>query len=263
MDSDDVTEWDHWLEYLVDGTSAQLVRPSDTDRPTWAAYEEARYLGTVHSRFDLDGRWHVQSLNERHLSLDDALRALRRPHGWAADREHARRWARGILSDPHLIVLDVQTTGLDTAWAVQIGVTDRDGNALFDELVNPLTDITSQATALHGLAPNQLSAAPTFIMLLPDLAHLLAARSCLAYNAAFDRAVLEREIHRLPQPAHSAWATLRPRRWVDAMAPYAAWKGLWSARYRSYRYQPLGSTYDAVTNCQLLLTTMHRMCRTG
>ncbi|MFE4336869.1 hypothetical protein ACFRQM_48385 [Streptomyces sp. NPDC056831] len=145
MDPDDVAEWDHWLEYMVDGASVQLVRPSDTDRPTWAAYEEARYLGTVHSRFDLDGRWHVQSLNERHLSLDDALRALRRPHGWAVDREHVRRWARGTLSDPHLIVLDVQTTGFDTDWAVQIGVTDRDGNALFDELVNSLADITPQA----------------------------------------------------------------------------------------------------------------------
>lgn len=53
-----MTEWDHWLEYLVDGTSVRLVRPSDTDRPTWAAYEETRYLGTVHGRFDLDGRWH-------------------------------------------------------------------------------------------------------------------------------------------------------------------------------------------------------------
>ncbi|MGW9328260.1 hypothetical protein [Streptomyces koyangensis] len=160
MDPEDVTDWDHWLDYLLDGTSVQLVRPSDTDRPTWAAYEEARYLGTVHSRFELDGRWHVQSLNERHRSLDDALRALRRPEGWTADREHVGRWARGILSDPHLRVLDVQTTGLDTAWAVQIGVTARDGNALFDELVNPLVDITPQATALHGLAPNQLSAAP-------------------------------------------------------------------------------------------------------
>ncbi len=63
-----MTEWDHWLEYLVDDTPVQLVRPGDTDRPTWAAYEEDRYLGTVHNRFDLDGRWHVQSLNERHLS---------------------------------------------------------------------------------------------------------------------------------------------------------------------------------------------------
>ncbi|MFF3918383.1 hypothetical protein ACFYZB_33780 [Streptomyces sp. NPDC001852] len=46
------------------------------------------------------------------------------------------------------------------------------------------------------------------------------------------------------------------------MAPYAAWKGLWSARHCSYRYQPLDGIYDAVTNCRRLLTTMHRMCST-
>ncbi|MFJ4526513.1 exonuclease domain-containing protein [Streptomyces sp. NPDC088810] len=260
MDPDDVTQWDHWLDHLVDGAPVQLVRPSDTDRPTWAAYEETRYLGTVHGQFDFDGRWHVQSLNERHLNLDDAVRALRRPATWAADRERVRRWARNTLSDPRLLVLDIQTTGLDTAWAVQIGVTDRDGNALFDELVNPLADITPEATALHGLAPNQLASAPTFDTLLPDLAHLLANRCCLAYNADFDRAVLEREIHRLPQLARTNWATLHPRTWTDAMAPYAAWKGLWSARHCSYRYQPLGGIYEAVTNCRRLLSTMRHMC---
>jgi hypothetical protein len=128
VDSEDVTEWDHWLEYLVDGTSVQLVRPSDTDRPFWAAYEETRYLGTVtvHGQFDLDGRWHVQPLNERHLSLDDAVRALRR------SRPRTRPTVGcGILRDPHLLAPDVQTTALHTAWAVQIGATDRDGNTLF------------------------------------------------------------------------------------------------------------------------------------
>ncbi|GLW02522.1 hypothetical protein Slala05_61520 [Streptomyces lavendulae subsp. lavendulae] len=79
MDPEDPAKWNHWLEHLVDGVPVQLVRPIDTDRPSWAAYENARYLGTLHAQIDLDGRWHVQRLNERHLSLDDAIRALRRP----------------------------------------------------------------------------------------------------------------------------------------------------------------------------------------
>ncbi|MFF5435144.1 3'-5' exonuclease [Streptomyces griseofuscus] len=250
----------HLFTRTVDTAPVRFVRPNDTDRPTWAAYEESRYLGTVHGRPDLDGAWHVQTLNECHLSLDDAVRALRRPATWVTEREHVRRWARHLLDDPHLIILDVQTTGLNTAWAVQIGATDRDGNALFDELVNPLTDITPDATALHGFAPHQLAAAPTFDTLLPGLAHLLADRTCLTYNADFDRAVLERELHRLPQHTRAAHPTLRPRTWADAIAPYAAWKGLWSARHQAYRYQPLGSTYDAVANCRRLLTTMQCMC---
>jgi hypothetical protein len=79
-------------------------------------------------------------------------------------REQLRRGAHDILSDPYLIVLDVQATGLDTAWVIQIGLTDRYGNVPFNELVNPLADITPQAEALHGLAPNQLSTAPAFPM---------------------------------------------------------------------------------------------------
>ncbi len=47
--------------------------------------------------------------------------------------------------------------------------------------------------------------------------------------------------------------------WVDAMRPYATWKGLWSACRHSYRYQPLGSSYEAVTNCRLLLTTLEQV----
>ncbi len=255
-----MTEWDHWLEYPIDDTSVQLVRPSDTDRPSWAAYEEARYLGTVHGQFDLDGRWHVQSLNERHPSLDDAIRALRRPATWVAERERVRRWARGTLRDPHLLVLDVQTTGLHPAWAVQIGVTDRDGNTLFNELVNPLADITSEASSLHGITAHRLSTAPTFSMLIPDLVRVTDGRRCIAFNAAFDRGVLQREAHRHYQDPARAEAWLRRCTWEDAMAPYAVWKGLWSARHRAYRYQPLGSTYDAVANCQRLLTTVHLMC---
>ncbi|MFD7667734.1 3'-5' exonuclease [Streptomyces sp. NPDC059788] len=249
----------HLFTHTVDTAPVYFVRPSDTEQPTWVAYEEARYLGTVHGQFDVGGRWHVQSLNECHHSLDDAVRALRRPVRWATDRELVRRWARGILSDPNLLVLDIQTTGLGTAWAVQIGATDRDGNVLFDELVNPLAAITPEATALHGLEQNRLASAPTFSTLLPDLAHLLANRSCLAYNADFDRAVLEREIQRLSPPARATRMTLYPRRWADAMAPYAVWRGLWSVRRGSYRYQPLGSTYDAVNNCRRLLTSMEHM----
>ncbi|MGW1596998.1 3'-5' exonuclease [Streptomyces sp. NPDC002343] len=250
----------HLFVRTVDAAPVRFVRPSDTDRETWVAYDGPHYLGTVHGQFDTDGHWHIQSLHEDYLKLDDAVRAMRRPDTWRADRERVRRWARDILNDRRLLVVDVQTTGLTAARAVQIGVTDRDGNALFNELVNPLCDITAAAVTRHGLSPNRLATAPTFGAIMPDLARLLAGRLCLAYNARFDRGVLERETHRLPKNVRGTWGTRTPACWKDAMAPYAAWKGLWSTRHGTYRYQPLGSAYDAITNCRRLLATMHRMC---
>lgn len=261
MQPPDPSQGDDLFTHTVDTAPVHFVRPDDTDRPTWAAYQGTHYLGTVHAQFDLDGRWHVQTLRERHHHLDDAIRALRRPTSWPVDHARARHWAHSILEDRHLVVIDVQTTALTNAWAVQIACTDRAGEVLFDELINPLADIAPEAAALHGISPPQLAAAPTFGTLLPGLTHLLAGRHCLAYNASFDRGILERELDRLPTPPQAARAALNTCSWHDAMAPYAAWRGLWSTRRRAYRYQPLGSAYDAVANCHLLLETVQQMTR--
>ncbi|MFJ7258325.1 3'-5' exonuclease [Streptomyces sp. NPDC098085] len=255
-----MTEWDHCSSTWSTAHPYNSYAPTT---PTGRPGLPTKKLGTwapSTAGSTSTGRWHVQSLNERYLSLDDAVRALRRPASWAADRERVRRWARGILRDPHLLALDVQTTGLHTAWAVQIGVIDRDGNTLFDELVNPLADITPEASSLHGITAPGLSTAPTFSTLIPDLVSVMDGRRCVAFNAEFDRGVLQREAHRHYQNPARAEAWLRRCTWEDAMAPYAAWKGQWSARHRAYRYQPLGGTYDAVANCRRLLTTMHLMC---
>ncbi len=44
---------------FVDGVAVELVRQVDAPRPSWAAYERREYLGTVHTRTDSDGLWHV------------------------------------------------------------------------------------------------------------------------------------------------------------------------------------------------------------
>ncbi|MER6442190.1 3'-5' exonuclease [Streptomyces sp. NPDC001185] len=251
---------DHLFTHRVDTRAVDFVRPADTDRPTWAVYQEARYLGTVHAQVSGAKRhWHVQSLREQHRDLDDAIRALRRPATWQVDQARARRWARDILDDPHMIVLDTQTTSLSDPWAVQIALTDHCGRVLFNEHLNPLADITPAATALHGTTPQKATTAASFSAFVPHLAHLLHGRRCLTYNAPFDYSVLERELHRHFRSPIRAQAWLRKSTWVDAMRPYAAWKGLWSARRGSYRYQQLGSSYDAATNCQLLLTTLEQL----
>ncbi|CAM5651114.1 3'-5' exonuclease [Streptomyces griseorubiginosus] len=249
----------HLFTRTIDTRAVCFVRPGDTDRPTWALYEDARYLGTVHAQFDSGRNWHVQTLREQHTHLDDAVRALRRPASWRTEHERVRRWVHGILADPRLVVLDVQTTALTEPWAVQIGVTDRHGTVLFNEHLNPLADIAPAATALHGITRQQVADAPSFAAIAHHLGQLLHHRRCLIYNAAFDHGVLERELRRYFRSTAHARAWLGQCTWVDAMRPYAAWKGLWSARRHSYRFQPLGGSYEAVTNCRLLLSTLDQV----
>jgi hypothetical protein len=65
--------------------------------PPGGAYDAETYLGTVHAQHDaVNGTWpvwHVQTLDERHPAIEDAVRAIRRPPSWTREREQARRWA--------------------------------------------------------------------------------------------------------------------------------------------------------------------------
>ncbi|MGW7674632.1 3'-5' exonuclease, partial [Streptomyces sp. NPDC054775] len=62
----------------------------------------------------------MQNSGEAHHDLDDAVRALRRPASWPREREQVSRWARRLLADDSLLAVDVETTGLEGAYAVQI-----------------------------------------------------------------------------------------------------------------------------------------------
>lgn len=242
-----------------------LVQPNDTDRPMWGAYSRpeqtpASFLGTVHVQDgDQDRRWRVQSTSDRYGHLDDAVRAMRRPTSWRQDRERARRWARTALDDPALRLLDIQTTGLAPAWAVQIAVLDTAGRVLIDEVLDPSAEITPDASALHGITAATVTDAPGFADLLPELTSVLHRRRCVAYGMRFDFRVLLEELNRHFRTSGPARRWMAASRWEDAMPQFAAAAGLWSARHHTYRWQRLDGAYHAATNCQTLLTQMHRL----
>lgn len=253
-------EWGDAFSRRVDGLPVRFVRPDDTERPTWAIYENERYLGTLHARPDGDGLWHVQSAAEQWLCLDDAVRVLRRPPSWSHQREQAARWARAVLADPALLVIDVQTAGLDQqAWAVQIAVTDRTGRAVVNELLNPCEPIAATASELHGITSSHVARAPRFADLLPELSGVLAGRRCVAYKVRFDRSVLARELLRHHEDVSSVRVWLGQTRWEDAMGPAAVARGLWSADRLQYRNQRLGGCYDAAEKCRTLLRRLHSL----
>ncbi|MFI9824399.1 3'-5' exonuclease [Streptomyces sp. NPDC052013] len=261
---DDLAVWEALFVREVDELPVQFVKPADTDRPTWAVYQDGAYLGTVSGEHD-GGRttWRVQTTREVHRCLDDAVRALRRPASWPQEREQAARWAAALLANGSLLVVDVETTGRENPYAVQIAVVDRAGDVLFNEYVRPQAVIEPAAIAVHGITPQRVATAATFGQLLPRLAATLHGRAVVAYNAAFDRTVFERELRRHLGDACTARDWLGHIRWHDAMAPYAVWHGLWSAKRGTYRRQPLGGPHDAVADCHLLLDTLHTMARSA
>ncbi|MEU5205333.1 3'-5' exonuclease [Streptomyces sp. S-9] len=253
-------QWGDAFGRIIDGWPVRLVRPSDTERPTWAVYQKERYLGTVHARPDGDGLWHVQSAAEQCRSLDDAVRVLRRPSSWLRQREQVARWARTVLADPGLLVIDVQTAGLGVhAWAVQIAALDGRGRTLVNELLDPGEPITAAASELHGITHSRVSSAPRFADLLPELTGAVAGRRCIAYNARFDCGVLARELLRHHADVSSVQAWLRLSRWEDAMAPAAVAAGLWAVDRSQYRRQRLGGCYDAADKCRALLRRLHHL----
>ncbi|MFE1764063.1 exonuclease domain-containing protein [Streptomyces angustmyceticus] len=253
-------EWGDEFGRLVDGLPVRLVRPSDTERPTWVVYQHERYLGTVHARPDGDGLWHVQSAAEQCRSLDDAVRVLRRPSSWLRQRRQVACWARAVLADPALLVVDVQTAGLGAqAWAVQIAALDGRGRTLVNELLDPHEPITAAASELHGITYSQVANAPRFADLLPELTGVLAGRRCVAYNARFDRGVLTRELLRQHTDVSAVRTWLSRSRWEDAMGLAAVAKGLWSADRSQYRRQRLGGRYDATEKCRALLRHLHHL----
>jgi hypothetical protein len=73
---EDPATWDDLFVRDVDERPLQFVRPADTDRPTWAAYDGGTYLGIVSAEPD-DGRplWQVQTTREAHRVLGDTVRA--------------------------------------------------------------------------------------------------------------------------------------------------------------------------------------------
>ncbi|MGW1658053.1 3'-5' exonuclease [Streptomyces atratus] len=256
-------DWGDAFSRQVDGLPVRLVRPGDTERPTWAVYQYECYLGTVHARPDGDGLWHVQSAAEQRASLDDAVRMLRRPPSWLRQRQQVARWARALLTDPALLVIDVQTAGLGAqAWAVQIGVMDGEGRTVVNELLDPRRSITAEASALHGITRADVVNAPSFSDVLPQLTGVLDGRRCVAYNCGFDRGVLVREVLRHHATALQVKAWLDRTRWEDAMGPAAVAEGLWSVDRSRYRRQRLGGCYDAMEKCRALLRRLHHLAGT-
>lgn len=108
---------------------------------------------------------------------------------------------RRLRGQPWL-ALDTETTGLGPYDAViEIALVASSGAVVAETLVAPPRPITRRATEVHGLAAADLAQAPPWPTVWPMLqAHLRAAHTVLAWNAAFDLRLLRQTCVRYHLP---------------------------------------------------------------
>lgn len=152
----------------------------------------------------------------------------------ADHRSRALRWAYEVLQLP-MVVLDTETTGLGQRdQVVQVAVIDHTGAPLLERLIRPSLPISADASRVHGLTMDRVRDAPTFPEIYPELLAVLEGRAIIAYNADFDRRMLNQ----------TCWAyelqEFPGRRWHCAMLRFAEYYGQWNHARRSFQRQRLG-----------------------
>jgi DNA polymerase-3 subunit epsilon len=105
--------------------------------------------------------------------------------------------------DEQALIIDTETTGRSvTAEIIEVAICDIDGAILFESLVRPTERVPSSATRIHGLTADQLRDAPAWGDVWERIAPLITNRLLIAYNANFDRRMMEfmAARYRLPRP---------------------------------------------------------------
>lgn len=164
------------------------------------------------------------------------------------------------LFDGGFVILDLETTGLTNdpnVDIVDVAVVSHHGEILLNTLVKPAQSIPLVASRIHGIYDEDVTAAPSFLEIYPQLMALLNGKIVVVYNHSFDQDILRAVCRRLKQPM------VTPTEWYCAMRAYSVYSS--STRYQKLTVAceregiPLASAHRALGDCLMTLALMKKM----
>lgn len=169
------------------------------------------------------------------------------------------------------VILDTETTGLNNGMKldepVSIAVVSPAGETLFNQRIKPSVAIDEGAAAVHGITAEQLTDAPTFGDIWPELEQVLRGKTLAIYNAPYD-------VRLLINAAQASGITLPNYTTRCIMREYAAAFGVagktgqpkwWKLavayeQQLGYKALPLIQTaHDALGDCLMTALIMERL----
>ena len=117
------------------------------------------------------------------------------------------------------VVLDTETTGLDPGSGhriVEIGCVELINHMAtgkhFHKYLNPERDVPEQASAIHGLTEEFLSAQPVFADIAEEFEAFIGDSTLVIHNAEFDLGFINAEREKISQPP------IAPNRAIDTVS---------------------------------------------
>lgn len=173
-------------------------------------------------------------LEEQRQKRKEARNRKKAEEQVAKDREASRirRAFQELSGEGRVIVLDTETTGLDSSDEIlQLAVVDADGTTLINERFRPVYKTAwPDAQRVNGISPEDVTDKPTIYDAKDEIQDILdSADIIVGYNTPFDMGML----------SHYGIVPKKDVRVVDIMPMFAVLYGEWDAENERFRYKKL------------------------
>ncbi len=183
------------------------------------------------------------------------------------DRDVIIDWARAMLRKRDFVILDTETTGLDSNdEVVQIGIIDPDGVELMDTLVKPEKArlMPKQAIEVHGITMAMLENAPTLYELVPKILSSIAGRSVVCYNDKFDMRLIKQTAEKYDLRKRGCNLEMRSSCAMVAYSQFIGEPGKYSDKYAWQKLPRRNKQHHkAIDDCRLTLDLIRELADTS